>query len=78
MFDHGIRLPIVENTRVGEIQTKPFIHDVNQQGMRNNAPQQSVMFSGAKNGGDRRDRTDDLKLAKLPLSQLSYVPAVPT
>jgi hypothetical protein len=26
-------------------------------------------------GGDRRDRTDDLKLAKLPLSQLSYVPA---
>jgi hypothetical protein len=25
-------------------------------------------------GGDRRDRTDDLKLAKLPLSQLSYVP----
>jgi hypothetical protein len=28
----------------------------------------------AKAGGDRRDRTDDLKLAKLPLSQLSYVP----
>ena len=27
------------------------------------------------NGGDRRDRTDDLKLAKLPLSQLSYVPS---
>ena len=26
-------------------------------------------------GGDRRDRTDDLKLAKLPLSQLSYVPS---
>ena len=25
-------------------------------------------------GGDRRDRTDDLKLAKLALSQLSYVP----
>jgi hypothetical protein len=25
-------------------------------------------------GGDRRDRTDDLKLAKLPLYQLSYVP----
>ena len=29
-----------------------------------------------KFGGDRRDRTDDLKLAKLALSQLSYVPAV--
>jgi hypothetical protein len=26
-------------------------------------------------GGDRRDRTDDLKLAKLPLYQLSYVPS---
>ena len=30
--------------------------------------------SKGRNGGDRRDRTDDLKLAKLPLSQLSYVP----
>jgi hypothetical protein len=27
-------LPIVEITRVGELQTKPFIHDVNQQGVR--------------------------------------------
>jgi hypothetical protein len=27
-----------------------------------------------KSGGARRDRTDDLKLAKLPLSQLSYGP----
>jgi hypothetical protein len=27
-----------------------------------------------QNGGARRDRTDDLKLAKLPLSQLSYGP----
>ena len=26
------------------------------------------------NGGGERDRTDDLKLAKLPLSQLSYTP----
>ena len=30
------------------------------------------------NGGARRDRTDDLKLAKLPLSQLSYGPVSPT
>ena len=29
------------------------------------------------NGGARRDRTDDLKLAKLPLSQLSYGPVSP-
>ena len=27
-----------------------------------------------ENGGGGRDRTDDLKLAKLPLSQLSYSP----
>ena len=27
-----------------------------------------------KDGGASRDRTDDLKLAKLPLSQLSYGP----
>ena len=32
----------------------------------------------AWNGGARRDRTDDLKLAKLPLSQLSYGPVSPT
>jgi len=30
----------------------------------------------AKDGGARRDRTDDLKLAKLALSQLSYGPVV--
>ena len=30
----------------------------------------------AKNGGGGRDRTDDLKLAKLPLSQLSYAPGI--
>ena len=30
----------------------------------------------AKAGGADRDRTDDLKLAKLPLSQLSYGPSV--
>lgn len=29
---------------------------------------------GAEPGGDRRDRTDDLMLAKHALSQLSYVP----
>jgi hypothetical protein len=29
-----------------------------------------------EDGGDRRDRTDDLKLAKLPLYQLSYVPSL--
>jgi hypothetical protein len=32
-------------------------------------------FAWEVDGGDRRDRTDDLKLAKLPLYQLSYVPS---
>ncbi len=32
----------------------------------------------AGSGGARRDRTDDLKLAKLPLSQLSYGPSKET
>ena len=31
-------------------------------------------FEFQENGGAGRDRTDDLKLAKLPLSQLSYSP----
>ena len=31
-------------------------------------------FLPDETGGARRDRTDDLKLAKLPLSQLSYGP----
>ena len=35
-----------------------------------NRPQQRKIF-----GGGGRDRTDDLKLAKLPLSQLSYAPS---
>lgn len=30
--------------------------------------------AACENGGDRRDRTDDLMLAKHALSQLSYVP----
>ena len=32
--------------------------------------------TGGGNGGGGRDRTDDLKLAKLPLSQLSYAPGI--
>ena len=33
-------------------------------------------FGDRKTGGAGRDRTDDLKLAKLPLSQLSYAPGI--
>ena len=35
---------------------------------------ETVCFISGKNGGASRDRTDDLKLAKLALSQLSYGP----
>ena len=35
----------------------------------------SRLFGGAVFGGADRDRTDDLKLAKLALSQLSYGPS---
>ena len=30
----------------------------------------------SKFGGDGRDRTDDIQLAKLALSQLSYIPEI--
>ena len=40
------------------------------------SPLAGFPFSGV--GGARRDRTDDLKLAKLPLSQLSYGPSEET
>ena len=35
---------------------------------------ETVCFISGKYGGASRDRTDDLKLAKLALSQLSYGP----
>jgi hypothetical protein len=35
-----------------------------------------LAFGRRPNGGANRDRTDDLKLAKLALSQLSYGPVV--
>ena len=38
------------------------------------APQRNWYLHPQRNGGARRDRTDDLKLAKLALSQLSYGP----
>ena len=66
------------------MQANPFIHNVNQQdasplqggetGIRGLNGQMPDYATTAWNGGARRDRTDDLKLAKLPLSQLSYGP----
>ena len=67
------------------MQANPFIHDVNQQDARpmqggetghtrSQRPYAGMRNTCSKDGGARRDRTDDLKLAKLPLSQLSYGP----
>ena len=42
---------------------------------RHKPPNSGLNFTGfRRNGGADRDRTDDLKLAKLALSQLSYGP----
>jgi hypothetical protein len=62
---------------------KPSLYDVDRSGRLvpkdNRQPNLlffcDVMYSvEAGSGGADRDRTDDLKLAKLPLSQLSYGP----
>jgi hypothetical protein len=81
-------LSIITLLSLRAMQANPFIHDVNQQdasliqdgetghtrSQRPNAGTTTLYW----NGGARRDRTDDLKLAKLPLSQLSYGPVSPT
>jgi hypothetical protein len=67
---------------------KSLLHDVNEPMRRREAklarrnchgvgradPGMFIMECGLRDGGARRDRTDDLKLAKLALSQLSYGP----
>src|SRR4029079_12849933 len=70
----GHRLPFREIS----VQTNQLLHDFNEQGL---APRREKEFvcSGRlacmSNGGADRDRTGDLKLAKLALSQLSYGPS---
>ena len=70
----------------GQKQTNPFIHDVNERTRGNRyrvklygadpggSRMIGIMEKARGSGGARRDRTDDLKLAKLALSQLSYGP----
>ena len=55
---------------------EPSIHDViDLAGARERATTKLAFSLSEPNvGGADRDRTDDLKLAKLPLSQLSYGP----
>ena len=57
---------------------EPSIHDVIEPPAPLEGDDELVFLQRAqfkRIGGARRDRTDDLKLAKLPLSQLSYVPS---
>ena len=53
-----------------------LIHNVSKHGQKCEHLWQfgNSRLNDGKNGGAGRDRTDDLKLAKLPLSQLSYSP----
>ena len=58
------------------VQTNQLLHDVNE--LRSPSRRRRILNSGRlrcmSNGGADRDRTGDLKLAKLALSQLSYGP----
>jgi hypothetical protein len=76
---HG--LGVSNPTASRRLQDKSLLHNVNEhapptagqyvQGRGQHSPERSCL----ENGGARRIRTDDLKLAKLALSQLSYGPA---
>jgi hypothetical protein len=63
------------------VQTNQLLHDVNELDL---APRREKEFVSSgrldcmSNGGADRDRTGDLKLAKLALSQLSYGPIAGT
>ncbi len=57
-----------------EMPGRPFLHDVNRRAPLEE-PAKPVRYAIAgERGGARRDRTDDLMLAKHALSQLSYGP----
>ncbi len=63
------------NPKVRRIPVKSPLHDVGQLALGSDDPTAKLFFScGRHPGGARRDRTDDLMLAKHALSQLSYGP----
>ena len=51
-----------------------LLHNVNSYPDLKSSTKSVYQRAWMANGGAGRDRTDDLKLAKLPLSQLSYGP----
>jgi hypothetical protein len=54
---------------------RPFIHDVKPVVEPEGSKARILFFLIARRGGARRDRTDDLMLAKHALYQLSYGPS---
>ena len=76
----GGETPKSPNARGGDDRQNPsFTMSISKARMLSHAAILCVVaFGEAGDGGARRDRTDDLKLAKLPLSQLSYGPVSPT
>ena len=68
------------NRRRSKAHGRTLIHDVIEPSARVMRGDELVSPTSPlpRNGGAGRDRTDDLKLAKLPLSQLSYGPDLPS
>ena len=58
---------------MGYMPDRPFIHDVNHSHPKQRGCKLDILDREG-GGGARRDRTDDLMLAKHPLYQLSYGP----
>ena len=68
--------PSYVSTDGAEAHGRTLIHDVIDPPTRERGGELVFSYTShiPKDGGARRDRTDDLKLAKLALSQLSYGP----
>lgn len=67
-------MPNNTGRRLKRPETSEFMSSKTNDGCRAASPLGLPTEASAKVGGGDRDRTDDLKLAKLPLSQLSYAP----
>jgi hypothetical protein len=77
-------LGVMATSIKARLRDKSLLHDVNERAPRRrrganlllelHRPDQMSANRRMENGGARRNRTDDLKLAKLALSQLSYGP----
>jgi hypothetical protein len=77
-INQNSRAVAVSPRGAGQTSSKASLYDVERSGScapkRKAAAKLALCVRRYGNGGAGRDRTDDLKLAKLPLSQLSYGP----